>query len=251
MTQVSPGGNLHSLEPLGFPMYYITKDGKIWSVHRKRFLVPKVHRCKYLFIRLQHESGKFMNRYIHRLVAMMFIPTTDVSLQIDHIDGNKHNNNVKNLRWVTNRENAHAAMKKGLMPHAVFMSDEIVHAICKALQNGESVISISKRTGYPYHAISAIRLRRNWTHISEQYTFPEKRDRKVLSDEDVHRICQLIVKGKTDREINAIFQTDQTLIHRIRTGRNFSRISKNYFTSEKICRTTEQSVEVGDKKPQR
>lgn len=42
---------------------------------------------------------------VHRLVALIFIPTNDTSLHIDHIDGDKLNNMVDNLRWCTQKEN--------------------------------------------------------------------------------------------------------------------------------------------------
>ena len=115
------------------PYVFDYKKGDIWSRFANRFLVPKVHRDRYLFMRLQDQNLIWKNRYIHRLVALMFIPTSDTSLQIDHIDGNKISNRVDNLRWVTNRENAHAAMQLGLMPHAVFPNDGVVHNICKMI----------------------------------------------------------------------------------------------------------------------
>jgi hypothetical protein len=42
---------------------------------------------------------------IHQLVAMAFVPNVENKPQIDHIDRNKINNNVSNLRWATNYEN--------------------------------------------------------------------------------------------------------------------------------------------------
>ena len=43
--------------------------------------------------------------YVHRLVAELFIPNPENKPEIDHIDTNRHNNNVNNLRWVTRKEN--------------------------------------------------------------------------------------------------------------------------------------------------
>lgn len=59
---------------------------------------------------------------IHRLVAMSFIPNIDNKPQVNHIDGNKTNNNVNNLEWCTNRENAIHAIKLGLNDHSTYES---------------------------------------------------------------------------------------------------------------------------------
>lgn len=52
-----------------------------------------------------NKQGQVKVFKIHRLVAQMFIPNPDGKPQVNHIDGNKQNNNVKNLEWVTPSEN--------------------------------------------------------------------------------------------------------------------------------------------------
>lgn len=58
----------------------------------------------YLFVSA-HENGRRKNLLIHRLVAQAFIPNPENKPEINHIDGNPHNNRVDNLEWVTSSEN--------------------------------------------------------------------------------------------------------------------------------------------------
>jgi hypothetical protein len=51
--------------------------------------------------------------YIHRLVAEAFIPNTENKAEVNHIDGNRANNNLSNLEWMTRLENVRDYISKG------------------------------------------------------------------------------------------------------------------------------------------
>ena len=94
-------------------IYVITSTGKLYSMTRRDSLFRvwdggevKVARDGggYKFAVL-YKNGKGHGYKIHRLVASAFIPNPDNKPCVDHIDGNKENNNVTNLRWCTHKEN--------------------------------------------------------------------------------------------------------------------------------------------------
>jgi hypothetical protein len=70
----------------------------------------------YLKVRL-FKNGKSVTREVQRFVAEAFIPNPEHKEQVNHIDGNKHNNNVSNLEWTTPRENtlhSYRVLKRGI-----------------------------------------------------------------------------------------------------------------------------------------
>ena len=96
-----------------FPYYKIDEDGNVWSIRNKRYLEPKIGKNGYKSVTL-FLDGKRNYKLIHRLVAETFISNYENKPEVNHIDGDKLNNNVHNLEWCTRSENAQHMYEIGL-----------------------------------------------------------------------------------------------------------------------------------------
>lgn len=95
--------------------YSVTDTGVVYSLKgRKKELVGKVNRSGYREVLLNHKGNrKYLS--VHRLVATLFIENDRNVKTVNHKDGNKLNNSVNNLEWVTYQENLKHARDTGLL----------------------------------------------------------------------------------------------------------------------------------------
>lgn len=98
-----------ALRKLTIDDYEITRDGKVINKHTGHTLAPQPNGKGYLRVSI---GKKLM--FIHRLVAEKYIPNPENKPQVNHKDGNKLNNCVDNLEWVTNQENRNHAVDNDL-----------------------------------------------------------------------------------------------------------------------------------------
>lgn len=84
--------------------YLISNYGDVFSINLKRVLNTAYDTMGYAYVRL-YLNGNSKNESIHRLVAKYFIKNEENKYAVNHIDGNKKNNHVDNLEWVTQSEN--------------------------------------------------------------------------------------------------------------------------------------------------
>lgn len=108
------------LEPLTvelaapFEKYIVYSDGRVFSNKSGKFLTPQIINSGYLLVKLW-EHNREHHCLMHRLVASCFVPNPNGYDVVNHIDGNRLNNDYRNLEWTTQRDNLFAAQKLGLI----------------------------------------------------------------------------------------------------------------------------------------
>lgn len=93
--------------------YIITKEGSILSKKTGKQIYVHVNKKGYNFVRLKgNGDGKTM--LVHRIIAELFVPNPLNLPEVNHLDGNKSNNNHWNLEWCTRKQNVAHSVATGL-----------------------------------------------------------------------------------------------------------------------------------------
>lgn len=224
---------MKNMKEIGFPDYCVTKEGQIWSLKVNRFLKPAMNGYYkngdkgYYFVHIYNEDRKLINVTIHRLVAKMFCKNDDPEnkIYVNHIDGNKLNNHYKNLEWVTPSYNIIHAHENGLR-RPTFVNEHT-----KFPEDGEVI--------------------HDWTK-NGQYN---------LSDDDVHKCCQMLqegyrvcdissMTGYNRRTVQHVLDKDYKKWEHITDLYDFSKISRKRKTSVetviKICELLQSGLIINE-----
>lgn len=100
----------------GYPGYFITSCGKVWSYKTNKFLSQFKDSKGYLCVQLCNSANDNKCVRVHKLVANTYIPNSNNLPQVDHIDRNKEHNYINNLHWVTNNENGQNKSYRSVKP---------------------------------------------------------------------------------------------------------------------------------------
>jgi hypothetical protein len=146
-------------------------NGKSW-IHKEKEMKIRFDKDGYQIVSLVNK-GKKRIYPVHRLVAKTFIPTKNSeNLQVNHIDGNKNNNHLSNLEWVTCKENVEHAIKHGLRGISPGeknggskLTEKDVKRIRAMCELGLMKIEIADIFNISFASVTLISKRKIWKHI--------------------------------------------------------------------------------------
>jgi len=158
-------------------LYEVSDLGRVRSLNRKfhrgRILRPVRGGWSrgYLTVVLSDKAAARKVRfYVHRLVALAFIPNSLALPEVNHLNGIKTDNMVGNLEWVTALQNGQHASRLGLMPRGerrpeAKLTELQVIAIRVECENGGNKTLVAARYGISPAAVALIVKRINWRHV--------------------------------------------------------------------------------------
>ena len=94
-------------------LYKVTSEGQIWSEYSRSYLKPFADNRGYLRVRL-YKEGRARTVLISRMVALAFVNNPDNLCTVNHKNGNKLDNSMENLEWMSLSDNVKHAYQSGL-----------------------------------------------------------------------------------------------------------------------------------------
>lgn len=153
--------------------YAISNFGRVKSfkVHPrgKIIKIPKIRGYRAIVLKLA--NNKVTTRYIHKLVAEHFLPKdSDLQQYVIHIDFNKDNNRVSNLRWVTRatmfaHQKINPNYKRGKRYNAKLTEEQVIHIKKRLQEKNVKYTELAREFGITHTQLHRIRQGRNWAHV--------------------------------------------------------------------------------------
>lgn len=226
--------------------YIITNFGWVLNTDKNKIQSPFITNNGYLRVCLSF-NGKRKKYLIHRLVAEYFIPNPYNYPEVNHKDGNKFNNKVTNLEWVTAKENVihsydHSLNHSGEKNRMSTITNDQCREICMYLERNELTMNeIAKKVGTTRKVVSHIRHKETWTRISKDYDIDnynvkdkntirgESHSSAKIKNKDVKKVCKMIENGKyTLREISEKTGVHYQTVRNIYYRTSWREVSKDF-----------------------
>jgi hypothetical protein len=146
-----------------YTKWYIDEDGRAYAsctyrgrAYELKEIKPSLNKKRgYMYVRTSNK-----NLQIHRLVASAFVPNPENKKYVNHIDGNKTNNRVNNLEWVTGKENAQHAIRMGLTKQMkknegnIKYTQEQINTVYNLVMDGMTYAKAGATEGMPYSTVA-------------------------------------------------------------------------------------------------
>lgn len=176
------GEEWKSLSFLGFPYYKVSNLGRVSRLGKIKALI--IDRYGYYKVNLYHLND-VKTFGVHRLVLLAFSENKRYDLTVNHIDGDRLNNNLNNLEWADSKYQAYhrdnigpnkgknSERVSGSLNPMAKLNEEIVLSIYnepKELSNSE----VSKKYSVPYERVRLIRKGEVWKHLTQGSTTSRK-----------------------------------------------------------------------------
>ncbi len=224
---------------IAFPNYGVSRCGRAfrWDSEKEMATGLMSGRKEYVCFRVCHEN-KPSWAFLHKVLAECWIvndcPVSKT--QVNHIDGNKQNNCISNLEWVTPSQNQRHAVDTGLKGkgnqlYNSELSDDQVHLICQELQQGCRPKDIADKYETTACIVRKIRDGSTYFHIRRMYPINHSY-KNDFSESTVRWVCERIIEGVSDKGIRDLSKNSNLTIidvKRIRNKIRYSCISNEYF----------------------
>lgn len=188
----------------GYTEYLIDKEGRVFSKKYHKLMETTINRDGYVTLSLVGDNGKRKTKKMHHLLLAAFKPEEyakvtkhsginefhGVRYVVNHIDGNKQNNDLSNLEVITNSENVYHAVKNNLITTTKKVMIKF-HNEDGVVRNFDSMIEASKYMGYHETTIGQRLDRENYSKIM----WPDDTQVKYADDPDFEKPTIYVKKG--------------------------------------------------------
>lgn len=182
--------------------YLISEYGDIYSLKTNKILKSNLDKDGYKEISLQLNNHKRQSFRIATLVMVTFgncPPDNILDATIDHIDGNRLNNHISNLRWLERSENSSIRRVKpnGENNGSHILNEKQVIEICELIkENKMSLKQIAVLYNIDKTTISNIKRKKTWSYLTKEYSFKiNKQLNKKDSEIQRENIKDLLMYG--------------------------------------------------------
>ena len=217
--------------------YAVSKCGRVFRISSQKEMKQSPQGIpKYMYIRTcEHNIAK--NTRVHIMVADAWLDKpSELHDTVNHIDGDKFNNNLENLEWVTKSQNQRHAIQTGLKGkgdklYNTSLNEDQVHLVCQMLLDKMRTKDIADIVGTSNDVIRKIKAGDTWFHIRILYNIDHDY-KTTCSESTVRWVCERIVEGLSDVGISKISTSSNVTpieVKRIRYKIRYKTISNEYF----------------------